>query len=107
MYMGLLPVADASTSILRSAVKWVALWAPLPWPRGFQAVPELDQERAGTKPSEFNRDVDELLRLMTRMTTRPRDFEWQAHPQFRQLSEAEWMRLGYLHVNHHLRQFGC
>src|SRR5579864_8864016 len=63
MYMGLRPVADASTSILRSAVKWVALWAPLPWPHGFRTVPELDQEGAGTEPTEFNRDVDELLRL--------------------------------------------
>lgn len=107
MYIGLRPVADASNPVLRTAVKWVALWAPLPWPHGFRSVPELDQERAGTKPSEFDRDAHELLRLMTRMIARPRDFEWQAHPQFGWLSEAEWMRLGYLHVNHHLRQFGC
>jgi Protein of unknown function (DUF1569) len=70
-------------------------------------VPELDQNRAGTAPSEFRRDVDEVLRLMNRMAARPQDFTRQAHPHFRQLSEPEWMRLGYLHVNHHLRQFGC
>jgi uncharacterized protein DUF1569 len=107
MYMGLRPVADDSSSLMRTAGKWVALWAPLPWPHGFRTVPELDQERDGTAPSQFPRDVDDLLSLMNRMITRPRDFTWQAHPHFGSLSEVEWMRLGYLHVNHHLRQFGC
>jgi hypothetical protein len=107
MYMGLRPVADDSNPLMRTAVKWIAIWAPIPWPHGFRTVPELDQDCAGTAPSEFRQDVDELLRLMNRMTARPKDFDWQAHPHFGQLSEPEWMRLGYLHVNHHLRQFGC
>jgi hypothetical protein len=70
-------------------------------------VPELDQDRAGSAPGEFRQDVNELLRLMNRMAARPKDFKWQPHPHFGSLSDREWMRLGYLHVNHHLLQFGC
>lgn len=107
MYMGLRQVADDSSPLMRSALKWVALWAPMQWPHGFRTAPELNQAAgAGTAASEFRQDVDELLRLMDRMAARPKDFDWQAHPHFGQLSEREWMRLGYLHANHHLRQFG-
>ena len=108
MYMGLRLVAHDSSRLLSTAVKWIAIWAPIPWPHGFRTVPELDQDRGvGTAPGEFRQDVEEVLRLMNRMSARPKDFAWQAHPHFGQLSELEWMRLGYLHVNHHLRQFGC
>jgi hypothetical protein len=29
-----------------------------------------------------------------------------AHPIFGPMSEAAWLRWGYLHADHHLRQFG-
>ena len=106
-YLGLRPVTDVSTLFLRTVVKWAALWVPLGWPHGFRTAPELDQECSGSRPGEFDRDLEEVLQLMTRMTRRPRDFEWPSHPLFGQLSESAWMRLGYLHVDHHLRQFGC
>jgi|SRR5579864_798880 len=106
MYMGLRQVSDESNPFMRTTVKWVALWTPIPWPHGFKTVPELDQALAGTAPVDFARDIDELLRLMDRMTARPKDFKWQTHPHFGNLSDREWMRLGYLHANHHLRQFG-
>ena len=28
------------------------------------------------------------------------------HPTFADMTEAEWLRLAYLHTDHHLRQFG-
>ena len=31
----------------------------------------------------------------------------QIHPLFGRMSEAAWLRWGYLHVDHHLRQFGA
>jgi uncharacterized protein DUF1569 len=106
-YMGLRPVTNVSTAFLRRVVRPLALWVPLPWPHGFRTAPELDQQRAGTKPGEFDRDVDELLRLIARISRHPRDFQWQPHPLFGELSESDWMRLVYLHTVHHLRQFGC
>jgi hypothetical protein len=33
-------------------------------------------------------------------------FEGIVHPIFGPMSAAAWMRWGYLHADHHLRQFG-
>jgi hypothetical protein len=107
MYMGLKPVPPTRVPYPRNLVKWIALWAPLPWPKGFKTVPELDQQAGGTPPEEFDNDVHELRKLVDRLTRQPRDFHWQPHPQFGQMSEREWMRLAYLHMDHHLRQFGA
>jgi len=87
-------------------VKWVAFNVPMRWPRGTPTRPEVDAERNGTPPAEFAADCSELLRLLDRFTGRPRDFDWQPHPIFGAMTELEWMRWGYLHMDHHLRQFG-
>jgi hypothetical protein len=87
-------------------VKWVAFNVPMRWPRGTPTRPEVDAERNGTPPAEFAADCGELLRLLDRFTRRPRDFDWQPHPIFGAMTEPEWMRWGYLHMDHHLRQFG-
>jgi hypothetical protein len=49
-------------------------------------------------------DVERLLELMA---TRGPDFDWPAHPIFGRMSRAAWLRWGYLHADHHLRQFGA
>jgi hypothetical protein len=51
-------------------------------------------------------DLDELRHHLDRFSRQPRDFEFQPHPIFGQMTEKEWMRWGYLHMDHHLRQFG-
>jgi len=87
-------------------VKWIALNAPLPWPHGLKTMPEVDQEIDGTKPAEFEADRQELLQLFEKFTRQPREFAWKPHPMFLEMSEKDWMRWGYLHMDHHLRQFG-
>ena len=47
-----------------------------------------------------------LAAMIERLTRAPRDFQWRRHPLFDEMSERDWMRWGYLHVDHHLRQFG-
>ena len=88
-------------------VKWVALQVPLQWPHGTPTRPEVDSEKGGTPPGVLEGDVRDLLRLLDRFTRQPRDFSWQPHPIFGAMTDAEWMRWGYLHTDHHLRQFGA
>ncbi len=107
MYMGLKPVRLVPVPFPRTLVKWVALWVPIPWPKGFKTAPELDQQVAGTPPAEFDSDMRELRSLVDRFTQQPRDFHSQPHPHFGQMSDKEWSRLAYLHMDHHLRQFGA
>jgi hypothetical protein len=105
--MGQRAVSGAGSLFTRSVVKWLALYAPLRWPPGIRTRPEIDQEVGGTRPAEFAADVAELEVLVERVTASPRPFEWQAHPIFGQMSDAAWLRWSYLHMDHHLRQFGA
>jgi hypothetical protein len=61
----------------------------------------------GTPPAELERDKGQLLKLIERFTTLPNGLEQQSHPFFGRMTEREWMRWGYLHTDHHLRQFGA
>ena len=88
-------------------VKWVALYLPLRWPLGIPTTAEVDQERGGTRPAEFAADVALLEALVERFTARTRSLDRKPHPIFGTLSDAAWLRWGYLHMDHHLRQFGA
>jgi hypothetical protein len=83
----------------------VALWIPLPWPRGITTTPELDQHVGGTSPSTFAADVEALQALVARVATAA-DLEARTHPVFGAMSQCSWLRWAYLHLDHHLRQFG-
>ena len=97
---------DKSNLLTRTVVRWIALYAPLKWPHGVPTMAENDQERGGTPPEDFNRDMHALLMMIQRVSSPQRDFQWRRHPLFAEMSERDWMRWGYLHVDHHLRQFG-
>jgi hypothetical protein len=105
LYMGEVQARPAKTPLPAALMKTVALWAPLKWPTGFKTAPEIDQEIDGTPPAIFEGDIADLQDLIARFTRKPYDFVWPLHPHFGFLTEKEWMRLAYLHCDHHLRQF--
>ncbi len=90
-----------------TVMKWSGLWLPFPWPRGVPTVPECDATIGGTPPSELERDKGELFALLERFATLPDVVAQHEHPIFGGMTEKEWMRWGYLHVDHHLRQFAA
>jgi hypothetical protein len=99
--------AGMATGILqRTVMKYVALHVPLRWPKGIATIPEIDQLVGGTTPAQFEADRAKLVETIRRFAALPPDFEWIPHPIFQRLSRWEWMRWGYLHPDHHLRQFG-
>jgi hypothetical protein len=99
--------SPANNLLTRTVVKWIALYAPMPWPHDVKTRPEMDQEIGGTPPGDFERDRLQLLALIERFVTPEKNIEFHPHPLFGDMSEAEWMRWGYLHCDHHLRQFGA
>ncbi len=103
--LGLRVVADApAPPVPRPLFKWFALHVPVRWPPGVKTPPEVDQKIGGTRPGEFASDVESLL---TRMEEFARcESAIPKHPIFGRMSGREWMRWGYLHADHHLRQFG-
>lgn len=94
------------TLVRRTLIKWVALYTPLPWPHGVPTRPEMDQLQGGTQPVEFARDKAALAAAIGRFAQRPRTFASARHPIFGELTTWEWLRWGYLHADHHFRQFG-
>ncbi len=90
----------------RMLLRRVAFHTPMPWPRGVATIAEWDQERAGTPPVEFQRDLAGLISLLERFIASEATLGGRTHPLFGPLAAAEWGRWGYRHADHHLRQFG-
>ena len=105
--MGTKAVSPTTGRFDRTLIKWVALYAPLSWPAGIVTRPEVDQQCGGTAPSEFAADVEELIALTERLAASEELTRGNRHPIFGTMSRAAWMRWAYLHMDHHLRQFGC
>jgi hypothetical protein len=98
---------SAATGVLqRTFVKWMALYVPVRWPAGIETRPEIDQKLYGTRPADFAADMAELQALVELVTTERQNIARPPHPIFGSLSEAAWLRWAYLHIDHHLRQFG-
>jgi hypothetical protein len=104
--MGEKPAKAAGSWVTRRVIKPLALWVPRQWPHGFRTVPECHPRLGGTAPTELAKDLSELRAALDRFTSRPKSFQWPPHPIFGAMSEKDWMRWGYLHLDHHLRQFG-
>ena len=105
--MGEKPMGRVEGWPFRKIAKWVALYVPLPWPKNLGTLPEMDQQLGGTRPTDFQADVNRLKEVLERFSTRPKDFPWRPHPIFDGMAPKDWMRWGYLHMDHHLRQFGA
>jgi hypothetical protein len=105
MATGDVPVRDIAVPVPRAAMRWLALYMPLRWRSGHVTVPEIDQEIDGTCPGDFAADVAALISGIQTLAAR-RGVTWPRHPVFGHMSEGQWLRWGYLHTDHHLRQFG-
>lgn len=98
-------VTPVGNPFARTVVKWLMLYTVVPIPKGVATTEELDQQRGGTAPTEFAADVEALAALMERSAARDTP-EPNEHPFFGSLSRAQWARINYRHMDHHLRQFG-
>jgi hypothetical protein len=104
---GVKPAGSVENILTRTVVKWIALSLPIPWPCGTKTMPEVDQQFGGTPPGDFEEDKRQLISLTEEFAGKPAYLVIARHPFFGKMSGEEWMRWGYLHMDHHLRQFGC
>ena len=101
--MGEKELTGEPLSIPPPVAKFLALRTPLPWARNLKTAESVRQGGGGTPPTDFAHDRQRLLTAFDRFcsSTHMRDF----HPMFNTMRRADWMRWGYLHADHHLRQF--
>lgn len=98
-------VQDASGFFQRTVIKWLALQAPIQWMKGYRTRPELEQGKGGTVPAEFDQDRNFLASTVNRFCDSLAE-PCIPHPVFGRMRRGDWWRWGYLHADHHLRQFG-
>jgi hypothetical protein len=98
-------VSSATGFLQRTLIKFVALRLPLKWPKGFPTRPEVEQGEGGSVPIEFNEDRRRLISTVNRFGGHLPE-PCAHHPSFGPMTSKDWQRWGYLHADHHLRQFG-
>jgi hypothetical protein len=84
-------------------VKRLSLYVDREWPIGAKTPLELEVGQPGTVPAEFAEDKAGLVAEMERFRN---EIGEGAHPYFGEMTREDWLRWGYLHADHHLRQFG-
>lgn len=98
-------VGDVSNLFTRHVMKRFALNVPAPWPKGIATRPEVEQGVGGTPPAAFELDRARLLESIQLFLKA--DLTDRRHPMFGVMKPSEWHRWGYLHADHHLRQFNA
>ncbi len=102
--MGEIPVEPVPLPIPRKVLKIAALSLPIPWPKDSPTPPELRRGAPAMQQGDFDRD---RARVVTELTRFRQPTQTRAdHCMMGPMSYADWMRWGYLHIDHHLRQFG-
>ena len=103
MALGELPVACKSKRVFQIfPVKHLILHVA-PFPKSAPTAPELLVSEPGTVDATRS----ELVSLLERIGSGPREGNGPVHPLFGRLTFQEWGVATYKHTDHHLRQFGA
>jgi hypothetical protein len=98
------PYEPVKLPISPRAAKFMALRSPMPWPKGLPTLPEFKIGGAAMDTTGFAADHAGLIEAFDGFCAAPS--LTKDHPFFTTMTHADWMRWGYLHADHHLRQFG-
>ena len=75
----------------------------IPMPKGkVKTIPAMLE----TQPDEWEKDKQEVIRLMEDFSKNSKKENWPVHPFFGKLTGRDWARLVWRHSSHHLSQFG-
>lgn len=106
MALGKIEIAFQGNFFMTKVLKNLILLG-IPAPKGkVKTYKELDPLIGGTKPVGF--DSDRKI-LIDKIKCFDKDYTPDAkilHPSFGPFSKSQWGRLIYVHLDHHLRQFG-
>ena len=103
MALGELSAAPVKRELPGKIFKALALYVPMRWPQNYATVPELDYRGNALAPAAFDSGRERLRETVERFAASRVS---NTHPIFGRMSVRDWMRWGYLHADHHLRQFG-
>ncbi len=97
-----------NNNVVKSAVlRTLVLWG-MPAPKGkVETFNELKQGEGGTPVTNINGDKEILVEKINTFVAKPATESLPVHPAFGKMNFDQWGRLIYIHLDHHLKQFGC
>jgi hypothetical protein len=90
----------------RPVVRLLGLWTPFRWPHGWKTNPSHDPRIDGTRPSQFDGDLNRAIATLEGIAAAGAGSLEPAHGLFGTMSTGDWQRWAFKHTDHHLRQFG-
>lgn len=97
---------EKPTFINRNIAKYIGLWLPRIPIKNLQGPVDMNPQLFGTTPSDLATEKLNLLNLLIQVRLLPKEAVLLPHPMFGKLSRKQWGRFMYVHIDHHLRQFG-
>ncbi len=73
-----------------------------PWRKNLPTVKRFKQ----TEPADFPTEIAKLNSLIDEIGENRNKESWGDHPAFGKLTNEQWGKMQYKHLDHHLRQFG-
>lgn len=106
MAMNFIIIPLEGNRISRYFKKQIALSFDSIPPEKIETLDQVNQEKEGTPPVGFEDDKVNLVKLLEYLTQSPDEYELQPHPMFGTLDKKQWGKLIFVHLDHHLKQFG-
>lgn len=90
----------------KTFLKWLLL-AGVPFPKGkAQTMPEINTKNgSGTQPLDFKKDQEALEREIIAFIEMAKTSDLFPHPIFGKMSNREWGRIAFIHLDYHFQQF--
>lgn len=92
--------------INRNIAKYLGLWLPrIPF-KNMKDPVDMNQKYYGTPCTDIETEKENITCLLNTVRNFPEQKELNPHPMFGDLNRTQWGRFMYVHIDHHLRQFG-
>ena len=106
MMYGDIPTKRRHSYLYQNFMKWWVFRLER-LPRSMATVLEIDPKQGnGTPTTDFEKDKFLLKKILLGFAI-ARENEIVPHPRFGKLTKLEFGQLAFMHMDHHLRQFGC
>ena len=97
--------SDRRDSFKQKAIKIVYLNLPLKFPKNIKAPKKLKLITDKETPQNFQKEQELYIELISQFPAHTLPNKMY-HPAFGNLTPKEWGILNWMHMDHHLRQFG-
>lgn len=97
---------NISSFFSRNITKYLILYIRKELPKGVRGPREVDMRRNPGLLNGFEVDKANFLRALATFKADTTINTGAIHPYFGEFNRKEWSRFHYLHIDHHLRQFG-